>query len=140
MPAGLSFQTLTIVEEPSEGWRGPVPPGPKVTLSERSATALPRHPLSLRVNQELELLAMRIRQMMQATGGVLLTVSTQERTSTAPHETRETIQYRFNWVTVDRPGPVPSLVLRTHRLSRPRRGQAAKGFVHRRTYLWATRA
>ena len=137
MPVGLAFQTLTIVEEPSEGWRGPVPPGPKVTLSERSATALPKHPLSLRVNQELELLSMRIRQMMQATGGVLLTVSLQERAATAPHQTAE---YKFNWVTVDRPGPVPSLVLRTQRSSRPRRGQASKGFVHRRTYLWATKA
>jgi hypothetical protein len=75
--------------------------------------------------------------MMQATGGVLLTVSLQERAATAPHQTAE---YKFNWVTVDRPGPVPSLVLRTQRLSRPRRGQAAKGFVHRRTYLWATKA
>lgn len=136
MPAGLAFQTLTIVEEPPGGWRGPVPPGPKVTLSEPSATALPRHPLSLRVNQELELLAMRIRQMMQARGGVLLTVSLQERAPSTPDKPTE---YKYNWVTVDRPGPVPVLVLRTQRLSRPRRGQASRGFVHRRTYLWATK-
>jgi hypothetical protein len=137
MPAGLAFQTLTIVEEPPDGWRGPVPPGPHVTLSHRSPTALPKHPLSLRVNQDLELLAMRIRQMMQAYGGVLLTVSLQER---APAAADQPTEYRFNWVTVDRPGPVPSLVLRTQRLSRPRRGKAARGFVHRRTYLWATKA
>jgi len=73
--------------------------------------------------------------MMQLRGGVLLTVSIQER---APTAANEVAAYRFNWVTVDRPGPVPSLVLRTQRLSRPRRGFAAKGFVHRRTYLWAT--
>lgn len=137
MSAGLSFQTLTIIEEPPGGWRGPLPPGPQIKLSERSATALPKHPLSLRVNQELALLAGRIHQVMQLRGGVLLTVSMQERVPTAANHDAE---YRFNWVTVDRPGPVPALVLRTQRLSRPRRGFAAKGFVHRRTYLWATKA
>ncbi len=137
MPAALAFQTITIIEEPANGWRGPVPPGPQVKLSERSATALPRHPLSLRVNQELVLLATRIHQMMQARGGVLLTVSLQESVTTAANGPAE---FKYNWVTVDRPGPVPSLVLRTQRLSRPRRGSASRGFVHRRTYLWATRA
>ena len=67
-----------------------------------------------------------------AHGGVLLTVSMQEKAGDSP-------EFRFNWVTVDRPAPVPVLALRTQRLSRPRRGQASKGFVHRRIYLWATR-
>jgi hypothetical protein len=98
---------------------------------------LPKHHISLRVNQNIEVLAMRIRQMMQARGGVLLTVSIQERTSTEPDGRPE---YKFNFVTVDRPGPVPSLVLRTQLLSRPRRGWATKGYMHRRIYLWATKA
>jgi hypothetical protein len=136
MPAGLVFQTITILEErewtPLQ-WREP--PGLRVSLSHASPVALPKHGLALRVNQEIEVVAMRIRQMMQARGGVLLTVSIQERKPIAPDEKPV---YKFNWVNVDRPGPVPSLVLRTHLTSRPRRGWASKGYVHQRIYLWAT--
>src|SRR5215831_20877865 len=107
MPAGLVFQTITILRDSSDDWSPQnwrVPPGLEVRLSAPSPTAMPKHPLSLRLNQELEVVAMRIRQMMQARGGVLLTVSIQEKRPTAPEEE---ILYKFNWVNVDRPGPVP---------------------------------
>jgi hypothetical protein len=138
MPVGLAFQTITILEE--REWspqRRSEPPGLRVELSERTPIALPKHGLAMRVNQEIEVVAMRIRQMMQLRGGVLLTVSIQERPAVAPEEGPS---YKFNWVTVDRPGPAPSLVLRTQLTSRPRRGWASRGYAHRRIYLWATRA
>ena len=59
MPVGLTFQTLTVTEEPEGGWTGPVPPGPRVVLSPPSNVALPKHPLSLRLNQDLEVHAFR---------------------------------------------------------------------------------
>ena len=140
MSTGIAFQTITIVDDGTDDSR-PFnafnPPGLKVSLSDRSSVALPKHPLKLRINQELEVLAIRIRQMMQLRGGVLLTVSIQERPSEGPVDPSN---FKFNWVTVDRPGPVPSLVLRTQLASNPRRGRASKGFVHRRIYLWATGA
>jgi hypothetical protein len=89
------------------------------------------------VNQEIEMLAVRIRQMMQLRGGVLLTISLQWRAET---EGGDDSAYKLNWVTVDRPGPVPSLVLRTELTSHPREGYADEGFVHRHIYLWATAA
>jgi hypothetical protein len=138
MPAGLVFQIITILED--REWtplRWAQPPGLSVSLSAPSPVVLPKHPISLRVNQEIEVAAIRIRQMMQARGGVLVTISLQER---PPVAAGESASYKFNWVNVDRPGPVPSLVLRTHLTSRPRRGWASKGYVHRRVYLWATPA
>ena len=138
MPAGLVFQTITVLRDRSDDWsprNWRVPPGLEVRLSAPSPTAMPKHPLSLRLNQELEVVAMRIRQMMQARGGVLLTVSIQEKRPAAPEEE---VLYKFNWVSVDRPGPVPALVLRTHLTVRPRRGWASKGYAHQRVYLWAT--
>jgi hypothetical protein len=72
MVQGLAFQTIDIVDDGTDESR-PLnprdPPGLKVKLTERSSIALPKHPLTLRVNQEIELLAVRIRQMMQLRGG-----------------------------------------------------------------------
>ncbi|MGH7619684.1 MAG: hypothetical protein ACREPM_20920 [Gemmatimonadaceae bacterium] len=133
MPAGLVFQTITVLDETPKDWYA----GPAISLSERSPVALPKHGISLRVNQELELAALRVRQMMQLRGGVLLTVSLQQRKTTKADERPD---YKFNFVTVDRPGPVPSLVLRTQLTSRPRRGWASKGYKQIKIYLWATRA
>jgi hypothetical protein len=140
MNQGLAFQTIEIVDDGTDDsapLNARTPPGLKVRLSDRSSVALPKHPLTLRVNQELEVLATRIRQMMQLRGGVLLTISIQQRVGGGDNGASD---YKLNWVTVDRPGPVPSLVLRTQLASRPRRGRAGKGFVHRRIYLWATTA
>jgi hypothetical protein len=140
MPAGLLFQTIIIVDDGANDvtpapWSQP--PGLRVRLSEPSPIALPKHDISLRVNQELEILAGHINQVMQLVGGVLLTVSLQERAATTPEDQPT---FKFNWVSVDRPGPVPSLVLRTQMASHPRRGRADKGYTHTRIYLWATKA
>jgi hypothetical protein len=139
MPAGLVFQTITIVHDGSSDassahWSQS---GLKVRLSDPSPVALPKHEIRLRLNMELEVVAARILQMMQLVGGVLLTVSVQERAATTPEDRP---MFKLNWVTVDRPGPVPSLVLRTQMTSHPRRGRAGKGYTHRRIYLWATKA
>lgn len=136
MATGLLFQTLTVLDEPPEGWGRPVPPGAHVVLSPPSPTALPKHPLSLRVNKEIDAVAMRIHQLMQAKGGVLLTVSFQEF---MPSDLDATPSYRFNFVSVERPGPAPSLVLRTHLTSRPRIGEASDGYVPQEVFLWATK-
>jgi len=140
MPAGLVFQTISIVDDGSSDatpahWSQQ--PGLQVRLSEPSPVALPKHEISLRLNRELEVIATRILQMMQLVGGVLLTVSVQERAATTPEDRPP---FKLNWVSVDRPGPVPSLVLRTQMASHPRRGRASKGYTHRRIYLWATKA
>jgi hypothetical protein len=140
MAHGLAFQTIVIVDDGTDeslSLSPRDPPGLKVQLSERSPVALPKHPLTRRVNQEIEILAVRIRQMMQLRGGVLLTISLQWRAET---EDGDKPAYKLNWVTVDRPGPVPSLVLRTELTSHPREGHADEGFVHRHIYLWATAA
>jgi hypothetical protein len=139
MPAGLVFQTITIIDDGASDatpaqWSQP---GLKVRLSDPSPVALPKHEISLRLNKELEVVATRILQMMQLVGGVLLTVSVQERAATTPEDRPA---FKLNWVSVDRPGPVPSLVLRTQMASHPRRGRAGKGYTHRRIYLWATKA
>jgi hypothetical protein len=126
---------MTVLDEPPGGWKGFHPPGLKVLLSAVSEIALPKHPLSRRVNQELDAMAPRIRQMMQLRGGVLVTVAVQERRPTAPNDLPS---HKFNFLTIDRPGPVPALVLRTQLTSRPRRGWATKGYAQHRIYLWAT--
>jgi hypothetical protein len=137
MPTGLLFQTVTVMEEPPGGWDRREPPGAHVVLSRASETALPTHPLSRRVNKEIDAVANRIHQVMQARGGVLLTVSFQEL---MPSDLDATPSYRFNFVSVDRPGPVASLVLRTHLTSRPRLGEATDGYMPQEVFLWVTKA
>lgn len=139
MATDLLFQTVTVLEEPPEGWAAsplPPPPGDHCVLSAPSPMAMPKHPLTVRINQEIEGLAPRIRAVMQARGGVLLTVSIQER---VPSDPNEDPSYKFNFVSVNRPGPVPTLVLRTHLTSRPRVGEAAEGYVAQEIFLWATK-
>jgi|SRR5581483_4670273 len=138
MPGRLAYRILTVADEDPRTPVNPLlPPGPRIVASAPMLLVMPDHGLRYRINQELEVLAPRIWSLMPPRGGVLLEMSIQERREVRENDDRSD---RFNWITIQRPGPLPDLTLTTQLMLPVRRGRAAKGYVHRRVYLWATPA
>jgi hypothetical protein len=102
---------------------------------ERSTAALIGSAVDHRVNQELSVLAPRIRAAMPIIGGVLLCVDLHEANEPTEAGVREQ-----NLISLDivGTGRIPALVLGLLRHQPRRDSHAPSGWVARSVYLWAT--
>ena len=130
----LFFQTLEIHERESND--DPfAAPGPFVRVTERSTQVLVREAVGSRLNQELSLLAPRIRAAMPIIGGVLLCVALHEANDTTEDGLREQSMVSLEIVGT---GRIPALVLSLLRNQPRREYPAPDGWRTRTVYLWAT--
>ena len=133
--AGLFFQMLDVRKQRATRSGRPQPSGMIVRAQPRVTKVLVGTHIGGRVNQDLAMIAPRLRAAMPVIGGVLIGVSLHE--AREPDEDGVRAQTLVS-VDILGEGRIPQLVLGIYqRTARPVR-RAPKGWTSRIIYLWAT--
>lgn len=133
--ADLFFQTLEVREGVGSKNDMFTSPGPSVRVMERATTVLAGSAIAHRVNQELSILAPRIRAAMPVIGGVLVCVALHEAREVSDDGLREQGLVSLDIVGT---GRIPSLVFGMLGSQQRRVPRAPRGWRTRMVYLWAT--
>jgi hypothetical protein len=131
----LFYQALEVRERIESSDDLLTPPGAAVRVMERGTVARVGSGVDHRVNQELSVLAPRIRAAMPIIGGVLLCVDFHEANEPTDEGVREQHLISLDIVGT---GRIPALVLGLLRHQPRRESHAPIGWRARTTYLWAT--
>jgi hypothetical protein len=132
---GLFYQTLEVRDRKEQADDLLTPPGPAIRVLERRTAVMAGSAAANRVNQELSVLAPRIRAAMPIVGGVLLCVDLHEANEPGAEGEREQSVVSVDIVGT---GRVPALVFGLLRHQPRREVRPPAGWRVRTVYLWAT--